>query len=112
MEGRIDRVQVEEAYDSIETHIRSGSPYVRRRPHIVLTIIIEDPQETPRAGDQVLVVAGKELKAYAEAEAKRIQQEKADRDRMVRMSDDHPGWSGCPDCGQLPCICNIDAKLF
>jgi hypothetical protein len=112
MEGYIERVQVQEEYDSIETSIRSNAAYVRRRPKLILTIVIDEPMPQPEPGARVVIMAGKELKEFAEAQDKRIQQEKADRDRMVRMNDDHPGWSGCPDCGQLPCVCNIDPKLF
>lgn len=114
MDGHIENVRIEEGYGDIIESSRSDpwGPSVRRTRKIVLTVIIEEPIELPRSGDRVLVVSGKELKEFAEREAKRIRDEKADRDRMARMSDDHPGWSGCPDCGQLPCTCIIDPKLF
>lgn len=32
----------------------------------------------------------------------------ADRERAKRTKEES-GWSGCPDCGQLPCVCTMEA---
>ena len=32
-----------------------------------------------------------------------------DDERVRRLeAEDEPNWSGCPDCGALPCACDVD----
>jgi len=118
MEATVTHVEAEDRYDYKETgsygigYSQSYGASVPTRRVIRVTVEIDVRGEVPRQGDNVQLVFGRELKKIYEDSEKRVQAEKADRDRMMRMADDQPGWSGCPDCGQLPCTCCMDPKLF
>jgi hypothetical protein len=102
MRGRITHIEFKEAHPYRPPDTGAG-----RR--VTLTIEVEEfeTSELARDGGECLVVCGDALKGFDATATRHVNQEKADRDRMSQMNGEHAGWSGCPDCGQLPCMCEV-----